>query len=366
MNAPNESEVVPAVEGLQRDEADEGSARGAWFPRLVSAYLRRRYREGAKARIGASERSAADRAEWAIKRACALSAMTGATSGAISTAAEILTAETEGIAGLVTLPTAAVTIGGEMVFRSWVHLRLTCDLADIFDVRIDPDDPSDLWRLYALAFKTEEHAAESEDPGHDLVHRVVHVESEQVGEKIGVRLRGESIVRNLVPVASVVTSSWSNWRMTRHVGDTVRRYMRYHRALEDALEHAEAACSSVLDLLLEGIWHLFTADGRLSSEEAALLANVLRKLPAAERGAVMRRFTDDEHDWSERIQAIPEPVREPFLRALEVAAAVDKSVSLPERKILRRAARKLGLGFDLSRVEGMIKEFDERGVVALG
>ena len=57
-------------------------------------------------------------------------------------------------------------------------------------------------------------------------------------------------------------------------------------------------------------------------------------------------------------------MRDSFLRALNVAAAVDKSVSLPERKILRRAARKLGREFDQTQVEQMIREFSDTGVLA--
>jgi hypothetical protein len=195
------------------------------------------------------------------------------------------------------------------------------------------------------------------------VHRVMHVEGEEVGETIGRRLVGESVLRNIMPVASLATSSVSNWRMTRRVGDTIRRYMRYHRAIADAVADAEGRCRAVLDLLVEGCWYIFTADGRLLPEEAAILANFLRKMPVIERALVVKRFTDDEYEWAERIQAVPEETRDAFLRALEVAAAVDKAVSVPERKILRRAARKLGRTFDIARVEKMMRDFEEFGVI---
>lgn len=357
---------LPNVEGLQQEDEVRRKGRGQWFPRLVAWYLRRRY-ASPPATTALDQRPVPDRAQAAIRRACVLSAMSGATAGTVSTAAAIFTAETEGLATWVTVPTAAVTIGGEMVFRAWVHLSLTCDLADIFGVPIRADDAGDLWRLYALAFKTEQHATDDEDdPGQALVERVVHVEGEEVGEKIGRQLLGESVVRNIIPLAGIATSSVSNWRLTRHVGDTVRRYMRYHRAIEDALTAAEGACRACYDLLVEGCWHLFIADGRLNPEETALLANLLRKMPPVERAAVQRRFTDEEHDWSERIRDVPEAMRDPFLRALTVAAAVDKAVSLPERKILRRAARKLDRPYDQAAVDAMIREFGAVGVVEHG
>ena len=52
------------------------------------------------------------------------------------------------------------------------------------------------------------------------------------------------------------------------------------------------------------------------------------------------------------------------MHLLEVAAAVDKEVGLPERKILRRAAHALGREYSQERVEQMIREFEESGVLS--
>src|SRR5215472_17089112 len=134
--------------------------RGGWFTKLVGYYLRR-YQ--AKRAAGAGRVSttngahASERAHSAILWACIKSAVTGATAGAVSTAATLVTAETEGAAGFVAVPVAAVAIGGEMLYRSLVHLDLTMELADIFGVKFDAADPDDLFRLYSLVFKAKEH-----------------------------------------------------------------------------------------------------------------------------------------------------------------------------------------------------------------
>jgi hypothetical protein len=92
---------------------------------------------------------------------------------------------------------------------------------------------------------------------------------------------------------------------------------------------------------------------------------MVHKLPPDARHAVTHRFVEDEHDWTERLAVgVPEPVRDVFLHALEVAAAVDNDVGVPERKILRRASRKLGVTFDPQRVEQMMREFEDRGVLS--
>ena len=113
--------------------------------------------------------------------------------------------------------------------------------------------------------------------------------------------------------------------------------------------------------MLEGLWFIFTADGKLTPEEAAFLAYMLRKLDPLRRRAVIARFVEDELDWTLRIGAEVGPrVRDVFLPVLEVAAAVDKEVSLPERKVLRRAAQALGAGVLAgSGWERMIAELEE-------
>src|SRR5262249_27627100 len=144
------------------------------------------------------------RARSAIRRACIKSAGSGATAAMISTGATVLTAETEGLAAIVTLPTALATLSGELAARALIHLGLTFELADIFDVRFDPDDSSDLWRLYALAFGTHHHEDE-DDAGKELVEKVVHLQGHEVSEKIGVKLVGETVARNIVPFVGIAT-----------------------------------------------------------------------------------------------------------------------------------------------------------------
>ncbi len=298
-------------------------------------------------------------------------AFSGALSGTVSTGATLATAQTEGALGFAAVPIAAAAIGGEMLYRSILQLDLTCDLAEIFGVSYDPSHEEDLWRLYALAFGTSDHddgAEEGGDQGKELVREVTHVESEEVGEKIGHLVLGESIMRNVVPVVGIVSSAITNVVLTRRMGHTVRRYFRYQRAFADTFSHAiELLAGEPRDLLIEGMWFIFTADGKLTPEEAACLASLVHKLDPVERHALTHRFVEDELDWTERLTTgVPDELRDVFLHALEVAAAVDKEVGVPERKILRRAARALGLEFDPARVEKMMADFEERGVLSTG
>jgi hypothetical protein len=294
--------------------------------------------------------------------ACLKSAATGALSGAAVTVAEVASAETNGSAALLVGPLAALAVGGELVYRTALHIDLAIVIADSFGVEFDADDSNDLWQLLALVFGVHRGAAYTGDPGNALVSQLVH-EGEEVGDQVAQRIVGESIARNVLPFVGIVVSAAMNWFVTRKIGDTVRRYARYRRAFADALARLSESCSEHIDLLVEGVWFLFTADGRLTPEEAVTLARMLRKLDPEVEKRVRSHFVEDEMDWAKRIESIPEAHRDGFLRALAVAAAVDKRVGIPERKILRRAADHLGREFDMAEVATMIKELDQYGVL---
>lgn len=352
------------AEPIGADILDGFEIRG-WFTRLVKAYVSR-YRARHPSRRQLPEGvTQAEMAHRVIRRACWASATMGAVTGATSTSAAVWTAQTEGLAGLVAIPVALGTMGAELLARSMIHLQVTLELGSIFDLPWDPDTPADLFHLYSLVFldnfRTE---PESEDPGRALLSRVVDSKADDIGERIGAQLFGESIARNIVPFVSVVSSSTTNWVRTRRLGDTVRRYMRYRRALDDAVAPFEQQNLADFELLLEGIWFLFIADGHLKAEEAATLANLIGRLPAKRRSALSVRFVDDELDWTERLAKLPQRIRDDFFHALEVAASVDKIISLPERKLLRRAALELGRKLEPTRLRAMVRQLEEVGVLS--
>ncbi len=332
----------------------------SWFNGLVEAYLRHRNHQKAPLKVEAGTEG--DRALKLIREACIKAALTGAASGMLSTSATVVTAETAGWAGFLAIPAAAIGIGGEMFYRSVVQLEMTCDLGELFGVPFDPDDSGELWRVYALAFNTHDH--DDEDPGNELVHKVAEAEGEQVGEKIGGKLMGESLLKNVVPFIGIGLSAVQNWRSTKKLGDTVRRYVRYQRALRDALERDERSCHDHLETLIEGLWFVFTADGHLAEEEAATLAHLYDGFDAEKKASLKLRFIADEAPFLARCAELPKTVREPFLHALEVAAAVDKEFTLPEQKLLERVAHALGMRFSPAKVHKLMAEFEEKGVLS--
>jgi len=349
---------MPTAEATTSD----AFTKGGWFTWLVRTYARR-YRERHPLPYVLPEGMTENEAARAIvRRACWSSAATGFVTGTISTSAVVLTAQTDGLAAFAAVPVAFGTIGAELLGRTLLHLHMTLELGDVFARPWNPDAPADLLHLYALSFGAERYEEKPSDPGRAVLSGVLEGSIDDLGSRIGSTLFGESLVRNLVPFVSVASSSTTNWIKTRRLGDSVRRYLRYQRALEESLAVFEQD-PRVFDLLLEGVWFLFIADGHLNVEETATLAHLIGKLDPERRAALTARFIDDELDWTDRLSSVPEPLRDAFLHALEVAATVDTFVSLPERKLLRRAARELGRPSDPVRIEALLYELEKVGVL---
>ena len=342
--------------GLQQ----ETRAPTGWFASLLLWYLRNRTPKEATPEDG----NARARALALIDSACLRSALTGATAGLASTGATVFTAQTEGAGAFIAIPIAALAIGAEMALRTLVHVDLICTMADLHGMTLDPKRQDDIWRLCALAFGAAEHDEESGDPGQSLVRDLAEIEKEEVAHEIGDHILGESVLRNMVPVLGIAASAITNYRKTKRIGDTARRYFRYQRAIEEALERVTRACEDHLELLVEGMWFVFISDGRLAPEESACLASLLARLPDEARAPLMERFIEDEYDWLQRVEAaVKDGARPLFYRALEVAAVVDKKVDLPERRLLRSAARRLEVPFDAARLEAMVQQLEETGVL---
>jgi hypothetical protein len=324
---------------------------GKWFSRLAASYLavreRRRGARGARPR-GADVECQAERI---VRRASWRSSGAGAAAAGVSTGGALLVAELGPGAALAGVPATGLAIVGEMIYRALVHMGMCCDLGELYGVEFRATEPWDLWRLYALAFESGRGVVEH--PRFE-VQRILEHDTKEPSDIISYEILVESVLRNIVPVFGIGASAWRNWRLTQQVGETVHRYVRFRRNRREAFAAHEGAWEAHLDLIVESFWHVFTADGQITDEEVAILANYLERLPGDGHRAALDRFVDEESGWLARLGAVPEEERDLVMHAIEHAATVDMRVLPPERKLLERAARALGRELDMPRVKRMI------------
>ncbi|RKH73162.1 TerB family tellurite resistance protein [Corallococcus aberystwythensis] len=337
---------------------------GSWFTKLLATYLRH-YDAHRLHRAAATKGTGADTTEAIIRRACRAAFLSGAGSGSVTTGITAVSADA-GVPGLVVgIPAAGLAVTTEMVVNALINLRMACDLASAFQVRFDPEDPSDFSRLYAIIRGQGEHDEDEEEEDSLGLGRVEHLARAQathLGEDLGSKLLGESVSRNIVPFLNVVTSSVANWRRTRRLGDAVLGYVRLRRSLEDANAAIRSVAPEAVSLLLESAWFLFVSDGRLREEESAVLAHQLARLPPSRRQETTDRFVEDASAWLKRLRSAPARAREVLMWSLNQLSAADLTVSAPERDLLRKAAEALHTSMDSKHLDTLVRRYRAEGV----
>jgi hypothetical protein len=328
--------------------------------RLVSATIRRYNERPREASIATAQGvTEAGRGRALVRKTALLSAGAGAAAGLVATGGALFTAGTAGAGALLAAPAALVGAAADTALRLVMHAHMACRLADLFDLRFDPDEPADVWAIFSLALGHEDTPVESDHPGERL-GQFARIDLNEFAQGLGGRLFGASLLRTVIPFVGVVSSSVTNYTTTRRLGEAVRRYVRYRAAFDRVLadKHLEPA----RDRLFEGLWFLFVADGRLKPEETALLSTFLRGCSSGSLTGLDERLADPV-GWYLKLGEIPEAARVIFYHALEIGAAVDKSASLRERKLLEHAASALGLRYDEARLERMMRELDAVGML---
>lgn len=328
---------------------------GAWFTKLVTLYIQFHHARP----LPPDERPANVRADKLIFKAAARSALSGAAAAATTTGATVLTLQTSGFAGIAAIPTAAAGIFFEMLYRAIVHVELTVDIARTYGIDLDVKDQGDVMRLYALAFGLEE-APGALGEARTLIDNVTRLSGSDVGDSIGSRLLGDALKRNGIPFMGIAASAVANFRLTRKLGETVHRYVRFETALKQALVDRMVAGGDHAELLVEGVWFMLTSDGKLAPEETAILVWLLKKMPRDARPRLTARFVEDEGDFLRRLREIDDPeLKATLLRAFMVATAADGRPTLPERRLLRNAAKALGGELDLEAVNRIADDLNQ-------
>jgi len=359
-----ETEVTTPAAAIERDllEKLHRLSSGHWFHELLVDTVRGYNADAAiEPAVSAAPLPAAERI---IRNASLKAALLGTGAAAITTGGAIWTSQTQGVAGLVAVPVAGVAMLADLMTRARVVVRMSCEIADQFGIRFDPQDPSDLAQVHAVAGESVQQPEGGDGRGHDLLESVVSQHQEQLASAVGSNAVAETLMRNVVPVVGLLNSGLTSYRLTQRVGHTLLHYSRARRALEDAIRPIEEAAPQLVDLLVESVWFVFTSDGQLNAHQTALLAHLLHRRPEAVRHAVLERLHDDEASWLQRLEEVPTELREPFLHVLAVACATETTVPATERALLERAARALSVSAMDGQLEELARRFGELGLAA--
>jgi uncharacterized protein (DUF697 family) len=341
---------------------------GTWFRRAVAAHVKKHH-----ATIGPGHwdklypgLAPEQRADRQIARVAQKAAATGACASLGTSAGELVSFFTEGLAAPIGVPAAMLSMALEAGYTALLQIDLVCDLASIYGVPFDANDVGEVATLFGLALevdvkeKRKSDGIEENDAPKGLTAKLIELEDGDVATRIGRKMLEESVVKNIVPVVGMAISARWNYVATRKLAATARKYIRYRRALRHALGKLRLTSVTEPALLVEGAWLLATVDGEAGHEEVMAIALILDALPQDRRPTLEpqqqplqlgKMLDDDEEKWFDELPRAAPEMHGALLDVLYLVAATDKAIEASERRFLRRVGKALGRDIEFDRVE---------------
>jgi uncharacterized protein (DUF697 family) len=202
-----------------------------------------------------------------------------------STARRVASVGTPTGASPLTVPAAVTSFVADMTYVTRLQLRLAYDMSVLYGIRIDPDDPEDMWKLIRVALtinggEMTRSGASRVVPAlvRPLVRKYFSGATRVAAQSLPVVWR-HLLVRNVIkvgiPVVGVPLSTVLNRYTTliagRHAQDVFRNEARI-------VEMVERFCDGTGNpsLTMWVAWYAVLADGRTSDDEALLLRHLAR------------------------------------------------------------------------------------------
>jgi hypothetical protein len=335
--------------GLRLDEVRDGT----WFSRLLkhsldpyvarvdAAYFRDRYPDlpadaVVQARIGQAARYAG---------------IEGGLSAGAYTGLVAVTLGSGGSASPLTLPGAGASFVVDLLYLSQLQLRLAYDIAVLYGVPLDLDDPEDLWKLIRVAFviKGREASGSLVGKGVPALVRPVLQRISSSGTLAAARslpvvgryLLQRNLAKFAIPAVGVPLSAAVNHWSTRSAGAYARSVFRREAAVVEAARRVSAGTSHPAELLWV-LWMVVKADGLVHENERLLLKHVtgLLRDPESELVALteLEATVNLQRDKVWALLEAADGDLGPLYDAGVEAAAVDGKINVNEVAVLRRLA----------------------------
>lgn len=286
-----------------------------------------------------------------IKMAARYAAIEGGLSATAYTGIVAATIGSLGGASPATVPAAVATVMVDIAYISQLQIRLAYDIAVLYRVPLDTDDPEDLWKLIRVAFtiKSGELAREGAImvvPGvlRPLIKRFFSGSVLTAAKSlpvVGKFLLQRNLIKIGIPLVgiplAVILNRWTTTIAGRHARSVFRNEARVLEVADQLVERSKHP-----QLLLWVVWLVVNADEKNSDDEALLMRHLI--LLVRERHEIFDErlarvvHLDPLEVWS-RIDAEHDDLSD-IVAAAAAAASIDGSVNSQERKLLDEIRRR--------------------------
>lgn len=287
-----------------------------------------------------------------IQLATRYASIEGGLTAAAYTGAVAATIGTGGGASPLTLPAGGASFVVDMVFLSQLQLRLAHDIAVLYRVPLNLEDPEDLWKLIRIAF-----VIKSGELGGNAVLKGVPAVVRPMVKKVftkgtlhavkslpvvGKYLLQRNIIKFAIPGVGIPLTMGVNFWTTKVAGAHAKRTFRAEARIVEVAKRMTSQTEHPAELIWV-LWMMVAADGGGgSTRQRTLLHQVMtqvRRLGHAHSDLDELRDlieVDEARVWG--MLAAAEGDLDPVYRAAVTAVVVDGKVRASELQRLERLA----------------------------
>jgi len=313
-----------------------------------------------------------------IKRAVRKTTVEGTANGGAITALEVVLVAPSPEPGTKAAAAAGIValISGDVTYTTRIQIQLLLDLAHLYDCPFDVDDEEDVWLIFkaALGLKGAERVAAygrfifyqaAKKQFRKLLRtgirkavqeRVIKIAGRQVA-----RYLGEKSLMRLVPVANAAIGGAFNNRVTKSVGKWAKVKAKVRSSTLKQLKKLKSGASDDRIWILPIIFHVGTADDKLTDNILTLYAHTMKNLELSEEEKTrVEELNEDEQLRDALKQALPKisnkKTKEALFDVALTTAAVNLKATDEHHKCLREVGGFLGIKYQKSLLSKRVQE----------
>lgn len=287
-------------------------------------------------------------------------AIAGGIAGVAITANQLATLSSAGMTATLWLG----SLGVEMVYLSWIQIRLVADLATIYDLQLDAEDPEDLLMIfgYALGVAPSEFlgkgmqiaaGATTRSAIKTYISKGTLKTIQEFARRLGFKILQRTIIKYAVPAVSAAVGSSYNYLTTRSVGKIAKAHFSNRGKASEELRMLITRQFTYDIIFPAAIIYIANVDGVFSQEERDLYKSILDRMTFDEHDQRnFQRLIEHEENILVEIQKLEdEIVSKTLLDLLILMAVYDGKLADEERQFLMTVADVLELSIDMNDIE---------------
>lgn len=287
-------------------------------------------------------------------------AVAGGIAGVAATANQLTTLASAGLTTSLWLG----TLGVEMVYLSWLQIRLVADLAVIYDLQLDPEDPQDILMIfgYALGVTPTEFlgkgvqiaaGATTKTAIKTYISKGTLRTVQDFARKLGFKILQRTIIKYAVPAVSAVIGSSYNYLTTKSVGNIAKSHFKNRGKAPEELRILITRQYKYNIIFPAAILYIAKVDGEYSQVERELYESILNRMSFDEHEQrELQKLGENEENILRTIHELQDEIASKTLLDLLILMAVfDGKLADEERRFLQNVSDTLEISIDMAELE---------------